>query len=79
MESNPAWPSLCQLMVRMHVQIPMPRMRVREVLALRPGLLLLSKWAEIHDVPLGAAGVQLSWCEFASVDDHIGVRLTRPA
>jgi hypothetical protein len=51
--------------------------RVRNLLALAPGVVVESQWVHGEDVPLGAGAVQLSWSEFDVVDTQLAVRLTR--
>ena len=77
MESHPSWPVLSTLQVRMKVSLPLPRFCVRDLLALQPGSIVRSGWSETEDVPLIGGEMQVSWCEFETVEDRIAVRLTR--
>lgn len=61
----------------MAVKIPLPGMSLRELAKLRVGDIVESQWPAVEEVPLHAAGVILSWCEFAVVREAISARLTR--
>jgi flagellar motor switch protein FliM len=76
-ENSDKWPVLQAMPVRLAVRIPLPRMVLRDVRALAVGDVLESEWPCAEEVPLHAANVALSWCEFAVVDGFIAARLTR--
>lgn len=71
------WPALQHACVPLAVRIPLPALRLREVQALKVGTTIQSDWAATEEVPLFAAGIALSWCEFEGAEQTMAVRLTR--
>jgi len=78
-EEHPDWHLLQRLPMRLTAGVPLPRFRVRDLLALRPGQTLNSNWLSTDDVPLKIGSVQLSWSEFEVVEQQMAIRLTRLA
>ena len=78
-EDHPDWPLLQRLPIRLTAGVPLPRFRVKDLLALRPGQMLTSAWLSTDDVPLKIGAVQLSWSEFEVVEQRMAIRLTRLA
>jgi flagellar motor switch protein FliN/FliY len=78
-EAHPEWALLQRLPMRLTAAIPLPGFRVKDLLALKPGRMIASKWQSTDDVPFHVGSVQLSWCEFEVVEDRMAVRLTRLA
>lgn len=76
-ESNAKWPVLQHLDVPMTVRIPLRSLTLREVRELKADAVVSSDWPAAEEVPLYAADVALSWCEFAVVDGVMAARLTR--
>lgn len=76
-EILPLTPAVARLPVELDVTIPIRDFRVRTLLALEPGQLIESKWANGDDVPLAAGDVQLAWSEFEVLNTQLAVRLTR--
>jgi len=76
-ESNEKWPVLERMAVPLAVRVPLHRLRLGDVRELREGSVLASEWPAAEEVPLYAADVPLSWCEFAVVDGVMAARLTR--
>jgi len=68
-----------ELPIPLRVRIALPRMTLANVQRLMPGLILLSDCPAAQEVPLLAAGAELSWCEFAVVDGTLAARITRLA
>ena len=66
-----------RLPVELEVAIPLGDFRVRNLLALVPGVVVGSQWGHGNDVPIGSTDVQLAWSEFEVVDRQLAVRLTR--
>ena len=60
-------------------RIPLRGVRLRDIHTLSEGALVESQWRTSDEVPLFAAGVVLSWCEFEGADQTMAVRLTRLA
>jgi flagellar motor switch protein FliN/FliY len=66
-----------RLPVEVEVGIPVKGFRVRNLLALGPGVVVASEWGQGEDMPLAAGDVQLAWSEFEVIDTQLAVRLTR--
>jgi hypothetical protein len=79
MEGLPAWPMIARLPVMLAVTIPLRGFRVCDLLNLRPGQTVVSRWASTEDVPLKVGSVQLCWGEFEVVERQMALRLTRLA
>ncbi len=77
-EEHAGWPLLSRLPMQLRCGVPM-RFKVRELLGLRAGQIILSEWTSTDDVPLKIGAVQLSWSVFEVVEQRMAVRLTRLA
>jgi hypothetical protein len=71
--------TMARLPIELDVAIPVKFFRVRDLLALEPGQVVETQWADGADMPLAASQVQLAWSEFEVVDKRLAVRLTRLA
>ncbi len=71
------WSSVPMLATAIMVAVPIPKFRVRDVLALKPGCILSSAWCGDRDVPLLAGDVQFAWTEFEVMDERLSARITR--
>jgi flagellar motor switch protein FliN/FliY len=67
------------LPVEVSVAVPLRDFRLRNLLALAPGVLVESEWEHGDDLPLACGDVQLAWTEFEVIDMQLAVRLTRLA
>jgi flagellar motor switch protein FliN/FliY len=72
-------PPISLLPVELDVAVPVRKFRVRNLLALEPGQLIESQWANGDDVPLISGDVQLAWSEFEVIETELAVRITRLA
>ncbi len=70
---------VARLPVCVDVAVPVRQFRVRDLLALEPGRLIESQWANGEDLPLSSGEVQLAWSEFEVIDAQLAVRVTRLA
>jgi flagellar motor switch/type III secretory pathway protein FliN len=68
-----------RLPVEVDVTVPVRQFRVRDLLAIEPGRLIESQWANGEDLPLLSGEVQLAWSEFEVIDTQLAVRVTRLA
>ena len=68
---------VARLPVELEVAVPVRNFRVRNLLALEPGQVIETQWAQGADMPLASGEVQLAWSEFEVVDSQLAVRLTR--
>jgi flagellar motor switch protein FliN/FliY len=71
--------SFARLPVELDVSVPVKDFRVRNLLALEPGQVIETRWANGVDMPLASGEVQLAWSEFEVVDSQLAVRVTRLA
>ena len=78
-ENHPDWGLLQRLPMTLTAGIPLPRFRVKDLLALKPGSMVMSDWPTSEDVPFRVGKVQLSWSEFEVVEQRMAVRMTRLA
>ena len=70
---------LARLPVELDVAVPVREFRVRNLLALEPGQVIETRWANGKDMPLSAGEVQLAWSEFEVIDAQLAVRVTQLA
>ena len=70
-------PRIRRLPVEIDVAVPIPKFRVRNLLALKAGQLVDSEWGQAEDLPLATSGAQLAWAEFEVMDARLAVRVTR--
>jgi flagellar motor switch protein FliN/FliY len=70
---------VARLPVELDVAVPVRNFRVRNLLALEPGKVIETQWAQGVDLPLLAGAVQLAWSEFEVVETELAVRVTRLA
>jgi hypothetical protein len=68
-----------RLPVELDVAVPLKDFRVKNLLALAPGVVVESQWGHAEDVPLASGDVQLAWTEFEVIETQLAVRLTRLA
>lgn len=68
---------IARLPVELDVAVPVRGFRVRNLLALDPGQVIETEWANGEDMPLSAGELQLAWAEFEVVDTELAVRVTR--
>ncbi len=79
MEQHEAWPILSRLSVLLVVHVHLDKMKVRDLLQLKPQQILTSSWSSTGDVPLAIGEVRLAWSEFEVMGQRIGVRITQLA
>jgi flagellar motor switch protein FliN/FliY len=68
---------LVRLPVELDVALPVRDFRVRNLLALEPGQVIETQWANGDDLPLSAGEVHLAWSEFEVIETQLAVRVTR--
>jgi len=76
---QPSDPPFYNLPVELDVGVPVRDFRVRNLLALEPGVVVESRWNHAEDLPIAAGSVQLAWCEFEVIDTQLATRITRLA
>ena len=70
---------VARLPVELEVGVPVRDFRVRNLLALEPGVIVASQWNYGDDLPLSTGDVQLAWTEFEVVVNGLAARITRIA
>lgn len=75
----PANSPAMRLKVELEVGVPVKDFRVKNLLALEPGMVVESRWNYSDDLPLAAGRLQLAWTEFEVSDSQLATRLTRLA
>lgn len=75
--ARPDWPVVDWLPIALMVGLPVPQFRVRDLLALEPGGVVVTQWPHGEDLPLSAGDVQLAWVDVEMVEQKMSVRLTR--
>jgi hypothetical protein len=68
---------MARLLVELDVAVPVRGFRVCNLLALDPGVVIETQWAQGEDLPLASGEVLLAWSEFEVVETQLAVRLTR--
>lgn len=76
-EDHESWPLLSRLPMRVTAAIPLRRFKVKDLIELKAGQTISSDWTTTDDVPFKIGAIQLSWCEFEVVEQHMAARLTR--
>jgi hypothetical protein len=71
------WAAVGMLSTNVMVAVPIPKFRVRDVLALKPGYIVSSEWHGGRDIPLLADEIQFAWIEFEVMDEKLNARITR--
>ncbi len=78
-ENAAAWARVQDLMCELSVELPLPGVRVRDLVDLARNRVLDSHWQVGSDVPLRVNGQLISWGEFEVVHDKLAIRLTELA
>jgi flagellar motor switch/type III secretory pathway protein FliN len=73
--SKERWNAYADVPARLSVQIPMPRISLHELLALKPGAMLVSNWLLGADVPLLVGDVFLANVSCEPAGERLGVRI----
>jgi flagellar motor switch protein FliM len=68
---------LTHLPMELDVAVPVEDFRVSNLLALEPGQVIETRWANGRDMPLSSGEVQLAWSEFEVIDAQLAVRVTQ--
>lgn len=78
-EGHPDWSVLQRIPLRVGAGVVIQGFKVRNLVSLGIGQTLETIFPTTEDVPLIVGGVQLAWCEFEVVEQHMAVRITRLA
>jgi flagellar motor switch/type III secretory pathway protein FliN len=61
------------------VDLPLPKFKVADCLALRVGSVVATSWSTARDIPLRVNGVVIGWCELEAAGNRVAVRTTELA
>jgi flagellar motor switch protein FliN/FliY len=75
--SHAGWPVVDWLPISLSIGLPIPSFRVRDLLMLEIGSVVVTEWPNGDDLPLSAGAVQLAWVDVETVEQEMAVRLTR--
>ncbi len=78
-ETYPGWARVQELTCELTVELPVPGLRVRDLIGLERDLVIASHWLVGSDIPLRVNGQLISWGEFEVVGQKLAVRLTELA
>ena len=73
------WARVEALPCELTIEIPVPNFSVADLLRLRVGRLINTRWTVGEDAPLFVNGRLIAWSEFEIVNNHVAVRLTELA
>lgn len=77
LESHPAWPVISSFPTLLAVAIPLRELRVRDLIAIRPGQIFTTAWNLTDDLPLATGPLRLAWGELDVLNGNIALRITR--
>ncbi len=78
-EDEMRWRPFLDLPCQLTVEVPIPKFRVADFLALRTGSVVTTSWRVTHDVPLRVNGTPIAWAELEGASKLLAVRLTELA
>ncbi len=73
------WTPVLGLPCQMIVDLPLPGVKISDLLKLRVGSVINAHWRLGRDVPMQLNGLLIGWSEFEVVGNHLAVRLTELA
>jgi flagellar motor switch/type III secretory pathway protein FliN len=73
--SKDRWAAYADVEARLSVEVPLPRISLKELLAMKPGTLLKSEWQLAQDVSLMVGDVFLAFASCEPAGERLGVRI----
>jgi flagellar motor switch/type III secretory pathway protein FliN len=73
--SRERWGAYAEVEARLSVDVPLPRLSLKELLAMKPGTLLKSDWQLSQDVSLRVGDVFLAFVSCEPAGEKLGVRI----
>jgi len=70
------WRPVLNLPAQIAVDLPLPQFKVSDMLQLKAGSVLPTRWKLSRDLPLRVNGTLIGWCEFEVIGNRLAVRLT---
>jgi flagellar motor switch/type III secretory pathway protein FliN len=78
-EPDARWKPVLGLPCELIVDLPLPGVKISDLLKLRVGSVIDAHWRVGRDVPLQLNGLLIGWSEFEVVGNRLAVRLTELA
>jgi flagellar motor switch protein FliN len=76
LKTGDPWQRFLGVSCQLTVQLTVPGLRVRELLRLKSGSVVDTKWSLSTEVPLLANGQLVAWSEFEVIGERLAVRIT---
>jgi flagellar motor switch/type III secretory pathway protein FliN len=73
--SKERWGAYAEVEARLSVEVPLPRLSLKDLLGMKPGTLLKSDWQISQDVSLRVGDVFLAFVSCEPAGDRLGVRI----
>jgi len=73
------WTRVHGLRCELAVELAVPGVKVRDLMSMRSGTVINSRWQLSADVPLRVNGELIAWSEFEVVGKKLAVRITELA
>ena len=70
------WKRVMEVPGELSVQLKIPALRLRDLLCLRIGSVIDTRWSLSTDVPLLVNGQLIAWSEFEAIGEQLAVRLS---
>ena len=74
--ASEAWMQVQNLPCSLTLDLPLPGVKVKDLLQLQPGSVLDSGWKVGADLPLRVNGTLVAWSEFEVVGQRLAARVT---
>ena len=76
LQGNCAWDRYARLQCEFTVEVPLPSVKLADLLDLKVGSVIDSRWKVGTDIPARVNGVVIAWSEFEVVSGKLAVRVT---
>ena len=76
LEGKSVWDRYARLQCEFTVEVPLPAVKLADLLGLKVGSVIDSRWKVGSDVPARVNGVVVAWSEFEVVGGKLAVRVT---
>jgi flagellar motor switch protein FliN len=70
------WQSVGELKCAITLELPLAHFCVRDLVELRPGTVVETRWAAGKDVPIKVNQQLIAWSEFEVLGEQLAVRVT---
>ncbi len=76
LEGKSDWDRFARLQCEFTIEVPLPSVKLADLLGLKVGSVIDSRWKVGTDVPARVNGVVVAWSEFEVVNGKLAVRVT---